>query len=426
MTYDIIGIGIGPFNLGLAALSADLPELTTIFFDEDPRFNWHPGLLLPTARMQVPYYADLVTLVQPQSRFSYFALLHAQKRLFRLGIHENPFPLRREYNAYCQWVATHLSACSFGMRCLDIGYDESKNRYDVRIVDIKTGQTKTFHGKHIVIGTGTQSYIPSCAEEIDHPTIFHASDYLFKKDQLLGKKRIAIIGSGQSAAEIFQDLLTGSDGGRSLSWFTRSARFFPMEYTKLTLEMASPGYIDYFFGLDADVRFQLLREQDGLYKGINASLIADIYEILYQQSLNQVVLPHQLMTNCELQKIGQDGDGTIHLQLREQNQRKCFSHPTQAVILATGYQYKIPVFLESIRNRINWTPDGRYQVNRNYSVDGHHRVFIQNAELHTHGFNAADLSMGPYRNAVILNQVLGREHYVMERDIAFQNFWGHS
>jgi lysine N6-hydroxylase len=125
MTYDIIGIGIGPFNLGLAALAADLPELTTIFFDEQPRFNWHPGLLLPTARMQVPYYADLVTLVQPQSRFSYFAFLHAQRRLFRFGIHENPFPLRREYNAYCQWVATHLHGCSFGLRCMDIVYDES-------------------------------------------------------------------------------------------------------------------------------------------------------------------------------------------------------------------------------------------------------------------------------------------------------------
>ena len=61
---------------------------------------------------------------------------------------------------------------------------------------------------------------------------------------------ITIVGSGQSAAEIYYDLLSEIDvHGYQLNWVTRSPRFFPLEYTKLTLEMTSPEYIDYFHAL---------------------------------------------------------------------------------------------------------------------------------------------------------------------------------
>ena len=54
----------------------------------------------------------------------------------------------------------------------------------------------------------------------------------------------------QSAAEVFYDLLQDIDTyGYQLNWMTRSARFYPLEYTKLTLEMTSPDYVDYFHEL---------------------------------------------------------------------------------------------------------------------------------------------------------------------------------
>ncbi len=70
--YDIVGIGIGPFNLGLAALASEIPLLNCLFIDEHNEFNWLPGMLLPTAKMQVPFYADLVTLVSPEIGFPIF------------------------------------------------------------------------------------------------------------------------------------------------------------------------------------------------------------------------------------------------------------------------------------------------------------------------------------------------------------------
>ena len=44
--YDLIGIGIGPFNLGLAALLEKTPELNAVFFEKKGEFNWHEGMLL--------------------------------------------------------------------------------------------------------------------------------------------------------------------------------------------------------------------------------------------------------------------------------------------------------------------------------------------------------------------------------------------
>ena len=63
-----IGIGIGPFNLGLAALSNNIPNLDTKFFDRNASFNWHPGLLMAETRLQVPFFADLVTPADPTSQ----------------------------------------------------------------------------------------------------------------------------------------------------------------------------------------------------------------------------------------------------------------------------------------------------------------------------------------------------------------------
>ena len=52
--YDLVGIGIGPFNLSLAALS-DQTMLKTLFIEQKQKFDWHPGLLIESTTLQVPF-----------------------------------------------------------------------------------------------------------------------------------------------------------------------------------------------------------------------------------------------------------------------------------------------------------------------------------------------------------------------------------
>ena len=111
--HDLIGIGIGPFNLGLAALASNIPNLDTKFFDRNASFNWHPGLLMPETRLQVPFFADLVTPADPTSPFSYMNFLKTKGRMFRFAIQENNFITRFEYNEYCLWVISQLPNLHF-------------------------------------------------------------------------------------------------------------------------------------------------------------------------------------------------------------------------------------------------------------------------------------------------------------------------
>jgi lysine N6-hydroxylase len=432
--YDIIGIGIGPFNLGMAALTDSIPELNCLFIEQNKEFNWHPGMMLDNARLQVPFYADLVTLADPCSRYSFLAFLKAKQRMFRFAILENNFITRKEYNEYCRWVAGQLACLQFGFRCEAIRYDDTDKIYAVYVRDVSTQMGYVHYCKKLVMGVGSVPYVPECAKSLavarddKGPLVFHSSDYLNFKELLLTKKAVAIIGSGQSAAEIFYDLLTAPPtpllwrGEMELKWFTRNDSFYPMDYSRFTLEKTSPDYIEHFYSLDPETKKRLLPFQDKYYKGINSSLIDDIYNQLYQLSLSSTSPHIALHSNCELKELIRSSEAGISLVFYHSQPWQSFTTDAEAVTLATGYQNKVPEFIQPVKERIQWNLNGSYQVNRNYSIDESNTIFIQNAELHTHGFSAPDLGMGPYRNAIILNSILGYERFQMENGVAFQKF----
>lgn len=401
--YDIIGIGIGPFNLGLAALCSEIPELNCLFIDQNESFNWHPGMMLENARLQVPWYADLVSLASPRSQFIYMNYLHEKGKQFRFAIADQSFIKRNTYNDYCCWVCDQLSYLQFGTTCQLV--EKENNFYRV-----KTNKGSYLTQK-IVLGTGTVPFIPEFTPN-QHENVFHSSEYLFKKQSIRDLSSVTIIGSGQSAAEIFYDLMQCRTG--ELNWFTRSSRFYPMDYSKLTLELSTPDYIDYFHQLPERKKKAVLAGQDTLYKGINQSLISDIYDML--DDINSPNL--HLHTNCELKKISDD----LLLTFLHTEMEKTFTTKTDAVILASGYCSKVPDCIKPIRPFIRLDQEGLYKPHRNYSIDDSSSIFIQNGEQQTHGFNAADLSLGPYRNAVILNTIIGYERYKVETGITFQSF----
>ena len=65
--FDVAGIGAGPFNLSVAALLAPLGQLRSAFFDKRSSFDWHPGMMLPGAKLQTSFLKDLVTAADPTS-----------------------------------------------------------------------------------------------------------------------------------------------------------------------------------------------------------------------------------------------------------------------------------------------------------------------------------------------------------------------
>ncbi|MFF2299924.1 lysine N(6)-hydroxylase/L-ornithine N(5)-oxygenase family protein [Arthrobacter sp. NPDC058127] len=420
--YDVAGIGVGPFNLGLAALSEPLDGLECVFLERRESFDWHPGMMLEPAHLQVPFLADLVTLADPTSKYSFLNFLKQTGRLYRFYIRENFYPLRAEFNQYCQWVAGQLRSVRFSTDVLDVAYDDGVYRLSVQGPDC----AEVLRARRLVLGTGTSPHVPkACAGIVDGGgLVLHNADYLLRKSELQSKRSITIVGSGQSAAEIYYELLQEIDvHGYQLNWVTRSGRFFPLEYTKLTLEMTSPDYVDYFHSLPPEQRDSLISSQKNLYKGINSELIDSIYDLLYTKSLSGMV-DTQLHTHSSLTVAEWDpATGSHTLQFRHEEHGRDYSLDTEAVVLATGYSYKEPGFLGGIEDRIRRDAKGRFDVARNYGIGVEPgEIFVQNAELHTHGFVTPDLGMAAYRNSCILREITGEEPYPVERSIAFQQF----
>ncbi|MDH6434576.1 lysine N6-hydroxylase [Streptomyces sp. SAI-144] len=413
-TYDVVGIGLGPFNLGLACLTEPIDELDGIFLDSKPDFEWHAGMFLDGAHLQTPFMSDLVTLADPTSPYSFLNYLKEKGRLYSFYIRENFYPLRVEYDDYCRWAANKLSNVRFSTTVTDVRYEDG-------LYVVTTGAGDTYRARRLVLGTGTSPHYPEAVRGLGGD-FFHNSRYVQNRSELQKKESITIVGSGQSAAEIYYDLLGEIDvHGYRLNWVTRSPRFFPLEYTKLTLEMTSPEYIDYYRELPEATRYRLTAEQKGLFKGIDGDLINEIFDLLYQKNLGGPV-PTRLLTNSSLNGARYE-NGTYTLSFRQEEQQKDFELESQGLVLATGYQYAEPEFLSPVRDRLVYDSHGNFDVARNYAIDVTGRgVFLQNAGVHTHSITSPDLGMGAYRNSCIIRELLGTEYYPVEKSIAFQEF----
>ena len=418
-TYDFAAIGLGPFNLGLACLAEPVEGLDGIFLEARDDFSWHPGMMLADATLQVPFLADLVTMADPTSSFSFLEFLKRTGRLYAFYIRESFYPLRAEYDQYCRWAAAQIPGIRFGRHVQRVEHDGQAYVVTARL---RGGDTETYRVRRLVLGTGTQPHVPAAVRGLDGPVI-HTADYLTHKSALQAGSSITIIGSGQSAAEVYLDLLEDIDvHGYDLTWATRSPRFFPMEYTKLTLEMTSPEYTAYFQALPMQTRDELLRAQRQLYKGISGDLVDTIYDTLYRKQVHGDV-PTRLLTNTELSGASwHESRGAYDLAFRHTELDEEFTLDTEALVLATGYRPHVPGFVGPIAERIRWDERGRYAVAAGYTIDDNEEIFVQNAEEHTHGLVAPDLGMGAFRNSVIVNAMCGREVYQVEERIAFQEF----
>jgi lysine N6-hydroxylase len=413
-TYDFVGVGLGPFNLGLACLTEPIAELNGVFLESKPDFEWHAGMFLDGAHLQTPFMSDLVTLADPTSPYSFLNYLKEKGRLYSFYIRENFYPLRVEYDDYCRWAASKLSSVRFSTTVTEVTYEDE-------LYVVRTTDGDTYRARRLVLGTGTPPYIPDACRGLAGDFI-HNSRYVRNRAELTKKKSITLVGSGQSAAEIYYDLLGEIDvHGYQLNWVTRSPRFFPLEYTKLTLEMTSPEYIDYYRALPEATRYRLTAEQKGLFKGIDGDLINEIFDLLYQKNLGGPV-PTRLLTNSALTGARYQ-DGTYTLAFRQEEQGKDFELRSDGLILATGYKYVEPEFLKPVRDRLRYDAQGNFDVGRNYAIDVTGQgVFLQNAGVHTHSITSPDLGMGAYRNSYIIRELLGREYYPVEKTIAFQEF----
>ncbi|HJT95681.1 MAG TPA: SidA/IucD/PvdA family monooxygenase, partial [Mycobacterium sp.] len=179
--YDFIGVGFGPSNLALAIAAEELDaEQSCLFFERSSRLQWHPGMLLEGARMQISFLKDLVSLRNLASPYTFLQYTRAKNRLEHF-VNLNEFrPTRLEYQDYLQWVAE-----AFTER---VRYNSSVNRvtpvrhpdddvyrlFSVQVKDMLTGETSVYFARNVVYAAGGQPRWP-VGQVCDTPAVVHSS-----------------------------------------------------------------------------------------------------------------------------------------------------------------------------------------------------------------------------------------------------------
>lgn len=407
--YDAIGVGIGPFNLSAAALLEPLADLQGLFFERREEFQWHPGLLLPEGTVQVSFLKDPVTLADPTSHYSFLSYLHAKRRLYRFIIAGFPKIKRQEFNEYFRWVSEELPNLRFGRSVEAVDCDGETLRVDLG--------DERIHTRNVILGTGLCPKIPACAEPYKGPTVFHSGQYLMRDIQPEGR-RIAVIGGGQSGAELVNNLLSRRSGlPEKVYWIARRRNFLPLDDSPFVEEIFTPAYSDHFFDLPRETRERLLRQQKFASDGINHDLLKQIYRRLYElEFLEGPGRNFSLHIDCELHGMSPAADGWA-LHLHDQVAERDKTITADMVLLATGFEFRIPPCVEPLLGRIK-LEDGLYRLRKDYSIewDGPEslKIYAQNASRHYRGVPDPNLSLVAWRSATIVNSIAGRQVYDVE------------
>ncbi|MGN5637778.1 lysine N(6)-hydroxylase/L-ornithine N(5)-oxygenase family protein, partial [Streptomyces sp. AC154] len=400
-----------------------------------PAFHWHPGLLIDGASLQVPFLADLVTLADPTSPWTFLNYLRTRDRLFPFYFAERFHIQRAEYDAYCRWVTEQLPGLHFGHQVDAIRWNAERSLFEVDFTQLDAhGEAEALgraHTRHIALGVGTEPHIPEPLKPLagaGSVPVIHSADYLHHREQLLNAEHITVIGSGQSGAEIFLDLLRARPAGQEkLHWLARTPAFAPMEYSKLGLEHFTPDYTRYFHALPEPVRDELVPQQWQLHKGIDHDTITAIHEELYRRTLHGGWPDATLTPGVRVRTAGRVATTRVELHLEHTQQGTRSRLTTDAVVLATGYRERpLDQMLDGLRTRLRRDSSGRPRIDEQFrleldpAITGN--IYVQNAERHTHGVGAPDLGLAAWRSATILNNLTGTTAYHLPQRTAFTTF----
>ena len=209
--------------------------------------------------------SKLATFRDPRSYFTFLNYLKCKNRLEAFTNLGTFLPLREEFNDYLTWAAGHFTdQVQYGAEVTSVAPAEANHNivgsWHVTFQDRDSGHTSTVTAQHVVIALGGTPRLPRSLEQVG-PRVVHSSQYLSAVSTLLPRldpadTRLAVIGGGQSAAEIFDDL-TSRYREANITLFTTASALRPSDDSPLYVVISCQFYFfpDIFRGLTASFCF---------------------------------------------------------------------------------------------------------------------------------------------------------------------------
>jgi len=425
--HDLICVGFGPASLAIAIALHDALELQdssslellngrppkVAFLEKQECFAWHSGMLLEGARMQITFIKDMATLRNPRSSFTFLNYLHQKDRLVQFTNLSTFLPQRIEFEDYLKWCAGWFDdVVQYGKKVLSVSPDYQSfgrkgiTRFLVTYLDVRTGLLSSLRSRHVVIAVGGNGIIPPPFPQ-KHPRIIHSSQYATVTPHFLKHRdqeyRIAVIGSGQSAAEIFDDLHSQYPNSQT-SLIIKGTALRPSDDSPFVNEIFDPSRVSEFFGQPASVRESaILENRCTNYGVVRLELLERLYEKLYMQRIrhgnDERDWPHRIIANSTVVAVnvfdkfvsictdvsGSDGPHVMDFDF---------------VIVATGYtrnEHEILLGKWPYDNpgrdqsRKSWTVGRDYHVNfqSEPAISDEAGVWLQGCNEDTHGVRSS-------------------------------------
>ena len=415
---DLIGVGVGPANLSLASLlttarERGLTSITATFFECEATVFWHSLQMFPGSLMQTEFYRDLVTPIDPTSKFSFLNYLKAQARLDQFFCSSTIYPTRREFEDYFRWVAGQIGDVVFGVEVNCVDYDATRN---VFVVDTGThGRCET---KHVVFGCGARPR--SGVEGRRSNRIVDVSrllSFIFPESL----SRVLVVGGGQSAAECLNYLLDQfSEQPVRIDWATSETSFRALDTSNFSRETFSTAYAQIFSTISGEARETINQDNKSVANGITPLCAQTLYQRLYRlrhfpPSDKACPVVH-LQANTAVVETREEPAG-VSVATHIVSTGKTDIVVYDCVILCTGLDD------ETILESSIIGPELRRRLHKKQDRDGYavtwdgppnRMIFVQSQNKATHGLGDTSFVTAAGRNAAILNSIAGREIYTID------------
>jgi L-ornithine N5-monooxygenase len=414
---ELLAIGAGPSNLGLAValeeLAPDLAE-NALLIDRNPTIEWQQGMLMPWATSQVSFLKDLVTQRDPRSRFSFLNHLYETGRLDEFVNMSTFTPYRVEFAEYLRWVAGSLSKVriELGRECVAVRprRDEA-GAVTGWVTTLADGTAIT--SRYLVYGGSREPNIPPVLADVPPNRIVHSTEYRQRVAALSGELpyRVAVVGSSQSAAEMFRALrddLPDSD----VAWLMRSIGLSSDESSKFTNELYYPSFVDEFYDARPAVREQILREMYRTnYSVVTPPMLEHLYADLYLDRFNERN-DRRLVAMVDITAAREAGDEVV-LELTDRRTGAVTELRRDLVFLGTGFDARMPRLVRELAGSLGLD---RIDVSRQYRLElgtpGPAACYLQGVNEKTHGISDSLLSVLAQRAEEICRDIIAHRERI--------------
>ncbi|KAK4119058.1 FAD/NAD(P)-binding domain-containing protein [Parathielavia appendiculata] len=323
---DLICVGFGPASVAIAVALHDTMEAgklaqapKVLFLEKQAQFAWHAGMLLPGAKMQISFLKDLASLRDPRSNFTFINYLHKNNRLVDFINLSTFLPARAEYEDYLRWCARHFDDVvhyhSEVVSISPVQEDGPQKMFAVTSRNVKTGAVTTQRARNVVVAVGGQASIPKLFPA-QHPRVLHSSQYAQLFPKILGDKsapyRVAVIGAGQSAAEIFSNVQSLYPNSKTYM-IMRSEFLKPSDDSPFVNCIFNPEFIDNIYPKPSAYRANLLADARATNYGVvRLELIEHLFEVMYHQKRtlgeDEKQWPHRILAGRDIVAVEDKGE----------------------------------------------------------------------------------------------------------------------